>query len=86
MPATKPPVFRRAGARLFFAHLTEIFRIAARQRHGEKRGVVRGEKNTAGADARTHQTSQRKAKRRETANASARRRAAGAPGGRETAA
>ena len=24
--------------------LTEIFRIAARQRHGEKRGVVRGEK------------------------------------------
>lgn len=86
MPATKPPVFRRAGAQLFFAHLTEIFRIAARQRHGEKRGVVRGEKNTAGADARTHQTSRRKAKRRETASASARRRAAGAPGGRETAA
>ena len=43
-PATKPPVFRRAGAQLFFAPLTEIFRIAARQRHGEKRGVVRGEK------------------------------------------
>ena len=82
MHATKPPVFRRAGAQLFFAPLTEIFRIAARQRHGEKRGVVRGEKNTAGADARTRQSGRRKTKRLETADASGRRRAAAAPEGR----
>lgn len=78
-PATKPPVFRRAGAELFFAPLTEIFRIAARQRHGEKRGVVRGEKNTAFAATRTRQGGRRKTKRLETADASARRQAAGAP-------
>ena len=83
MHATKPPVFRRAGAQLFFAPLTEIFRIAARQRHGEKRGVVRGEKNTAGADARTRQSGRRKTKRLETADASGRRRAAAAPEGRK---
>lgn len=81
-PATKPPVFRRAGAQLFFAPLTEIFRIAARQRHGEKRGVVRGEKNTAGAATRTRQSGRRKTKRLETADASGRRRAAAAPEGR----
>ena len=83
MPATKPPVFRRAGAQLFFAPLTEIFRIAARQRHGEKRGVVRGEKNTAGAATRTRQGGRRKTKRLETADASGRRRAAAAPPGRK---
>lgn len=83
MPATKPPVFRRAGAQLFFAPLTEIFRIAARQRHGEKRGVVRGEKNTAFAATRTRQGGRRKTKRLETADASARRQAAGAPEGRK---
>lgn len=83
MPATKPPVFRRAGAQLFFAPLTEIFRIAARQRHGEKRGVVRGEKNTAGAATRTRQSGRRKTKRLETADASGRRRAAAAPEGRK---
>lgn len=83
MPATKPPVFRRAGAQLFFAPLTEIFRIAARQRHGEKRGVVRGEKNTAGAATRTRQSGRRKTKRFETADASGRRRAAAAPEGRK---
>lgn len=83
MHATKPPVFRRAGAQLFFAPLTEIFRIAARQRHGEKRGVVRGEKNTAGAATRTRQSGRRKTKRLETADASARRQAAGAPEGRK---
>ena len=82
-PATKPPVFRRAGAQLFFAPLTEIFRIAARQRHGEKRGVVRGEKNTAFAATRTRQGGRRKTKRLETADASARRQAAGAPEGRK---
>ncbi len=82
-PATKPPVFRRAGAQLFFAPLTEIFRIAARQRHGEKRGVVRGEKNTAGAATRTRQSGRRKTKRLETADASGRRRAAAAPEGRK---
>ena len=82
-PATKPPVFRRAGAQLFFAPLTEIFRIAARQRHGEKRGVVRGEKNTAGAATRTRQGGRRKTKRLETADASGRRQAAGAPEGRK---
>lgn len=82
-PATKPPVFRRAGAQLFFAPLTEIFRIAARQRHGEKRGVVRGEKNTAGAATRTRQGGRRKTKRLETADASGRRRAAAAPPGRK---
>ena len=82
MHATKPPVFRRAGAQLFFAPLTEIFRIAARQRHGEKRGVVRGEKNTAGAATRTRQSGRRKTKRLETADASGRRRAAAAPEGR----
>ena len=81
-PATKPPVFRRAGAQLFFAPLTEIFRIAARQRHGEKRGVVRGEKNTAFAATRTRQSGRRKTKRLETADASGRRRAAAAPEGR----
>lgn len=83
MPATKPPVFRRAGAQLFFAPLTEIFRIAARQRHGEKRGVVRGGKNTAGAATRTRQSGRRKTKRFETADASGRRRAAAAPIGRK---
>lgn len=82
-PATKPPVFRRAGAQLFFAPLTEIFRIAARQRHGEKRGVVRGEKNTAFAATRTRQGGRRKTKRLETADASGRRRAAAAPEGRK---
>ena len=82
-PATKPPVFRRAGAQLFFAPLTEIFRIAARQRHGEKRGGVRGEKNTAGAATRTRQSGRRKTKRLETADASGRRRAAAAPEGRK---
>ena len=83
MPATKPPVFRRAGAQLFFAPLTEIFRIAARQRHGEKRGVVRGEKNTAFAATRTRQGGRCKTKRFETADASGRRRAAAAPPGRK---
>ena len=83
MPATKPPVFRRAGAQLFFSPLTEIFRIAARQRHGEKRGVVRGEKNTAGAATRTRQSGRRKTERLETADASGRRRAAAAPTGRK---
>ena len=83
MPATKPPVFRRAGAQLFFAPLTEIFRIAARQRHGEKRGVVRGEKNTAFAATRTRQGGRRKTKRLETADASGRRCAAAAPPGRK---
>ena len=51
-PQLSRPASGRTGAQLFFAPLTEIDRIAARQRHGEKRGVVRGEKNTAGAAAK----------------------------------
>lgn len=63
-PQLSRPASGRTGAQLFFAPLTEIDRIAARQRHGEKRGVVRGEKNTAGAAARTRQPSRRQTKRR----------------------
>lgn len=51
-PQLSRPASGRTGAQLFFSPLTEIDRIAARQRHGEKRGVVRGEKNTAGAAAK----------------------------------
>ena len=51
-PQLSRPASGRTGAQLFFAPLTEIDRIAARQRHGEKWGVVRGEKNTAGAAAK----------------------------------
>lgn len=81
-PQLSRPASGRTGAQLFFAPLTEIDRIAARQRHGEKRGVVRGGEKHRGrgrqerasrADARPNAGT--------AANDSARRRAAGAKQG-----
>lgn len=43
-PATKPPVFRRAGAQLFFAPLTEIFRSRRASATGKKGGLLGGKK------------------------------------------
>ena len=82
-PQLSRPSLGGRGHSCFLPPLTEIFRIAARQRHGEKRGVVRGEKNTAGAATRTRPGGRRNTNRLETADASGRRRAAAAPEGRK---